>query len=49
MEIHYNIWIMLLSFALSVLASYSAVNLVCQAPSSSSSPRTRRLWLGAGG
>ncbi|QWU15974.1 diguanylate cyclase (GGDEF) domain-containing protein [Paenibacillus sophorae] len=46
MGIHYNIWIMLLSFALSVLASYSALNLICQVPSSS--PRTRRLWLLSG-
>ncbi|MNM05263.1 Phytochrome-like protein cph2 [compost metagenome] len=41
--IHYNIWIVLLSFALAVTASYSALNLICQVPSSSR--RTRSLWL----
>ncbi|MFD1776811.1 putative bifunctional diguanylate cyclase/phosphodiesterase [Paenibacillus rhizophilus] len=43
MGIHYNVWIMLLSFVLSVTASYSALNLICQVPSATS--RTRRLWL----
>lgn len=41
--IHYNIWIVLLSFALSVTASFSALNLVCQVGTSPA--RTRRLWV----
>ncbi|KAA9008406.1 EAL domain-containing protein [Paenibacillus spiritus] len=41
--IHYNFWIVLLSFVVAVAASYSAFNLLSQADGSS--PFSRRLWL----
>lgn len=46
MGIHYNIWIVLLSFALVAAASYSALNLISQV--SHSAGRVRRLWLLSG-
>lgn len=44
--IHYNIWVVLLSFALAAIASYSALNLTAQV--SHSVGRIRRLWLFSG-
>jgi diguanylate cyclase (GGDEF)-like protein len=46
MGIHYNIWIVLLSFALAASAAYSALNLISQVPNSTG--RVRRLWLLSG-
>ncbi|MEK3687699.1 putative bifunctional diguanylate cyclase/phosphodiesterase [Paenibacillus sp. FSL R10-2736] len=46
MGIHYNIWIVLLSFALAATAAYSALNLISQV--SHSTGRVRRLWLLSG-
>lgn len=46
MGIHYNIWIVLLSFALTATAAYSALNLISQV--SHSTGRVRRLWLLSG-
>lgn len=46
MGIHYNIWIVLLSFALAATASYSALNLISQV--SHSTGKIRRLWLLSG-
>lgn len=43
MGTHYNIWIVLLSFALAVTAAYSALNLISQVPCSAG--KIRRLWL----
>lgn len=46
MGTHYNIWIVLLSFALAVTAAYSALNLISQVPCSAG--KIRRLWLLSG-
>jgi diguanylate cyclase len=46
MAIHYNIWIVLLSFALAVAAAYTALNLLSQI--SRSTGRIRNLWLLSG-
>ncbi|ASA24603.1 putative bifunctional diguanylate cyclase/phosphodiesterase [Paenibacillus donghaensis] len=46
MGIHYNIWIVLLSFAIAVTAAYSALNLISQVFRSAG--RVRRLWLLSG-
>lgn len=46
MGIHYNIWIVLLSFALAATAAYSALNLISQV--SHSTGKIRRLWLLSG-
>jgi len=46
MGVHYDIWIVLLSFALAVTAAYSALNLVSQV--SRSAGRIRSLWLISG-
>ncbi|WP_150270177.1 putative bifunctional diguanylate cyclase/phosphodiesterase [Paenibacillus tepidiphilus] len=46
MGIHYNVWIVLLSFALTATAAYSALNLISQV--SHSAGRIRRLWLLSG-
>ncbi|WNS42549.1 EAL domain-containing protein [Paenibacillus sp. MMS20-IR301] len=46
MGIHYNFWIVLLSFALTATAAYSALNLISQV--SHSVGRVRRLWLLSG-
>ncbi|SFS57513.1 bifunctional diguanylate cyclase/phosphodiesterase [Paenibacillus sp. BC26] len=46
MQGHYNIWIVLLSFAIAVMASYSALNLAGKITRSSG--RTRTIWLIAG-
>ncbi|OKP78205.1 diguanylate cyclase [Paenibacillus sp. P3E] len=46
MGIQYNIWIVLLSFALAASAAYSALNLISQA--SRSAGNVRRLWLLSG-
>ncbi|CQR58757.1 bifunctional diguanylate cyclase/phosphodiesterase [Paenibacillus riograndensis] len=43
MGIHYNLWIVLLSFALAATAAYSALNLILQVFHSAG--RVRRLWL----
>jgi diguanylate cyclase (GGDEF)-like protein len=43
MGIHYNIWIVLLSFALASAAAYSALNLLSQV--SRATGKIRRLWL----
>ncbi|MDQ0192303.1 putative bifunctional diguanylate cyclase/phosphodiesterase [Paenibacillus wynnii] len=46
MGIHYNNWIVLLSFVLAVTAAYSAINLISQV--SHSMGRIRSLWLLSG-
>lgn len=46
MGIHYNIWIVLLSYGLAAAAAYSALNLISQV--SHSAGRVRRLWLLSG-
>ncbi|MEK4463162.1 EAL domain-containing protein [Paenibacillus sp. FSL R5-0876] len=46
MGIHYNVWIVLLSFALAATAAYSALNLISQVPRSFG--KVRRLWLISG-
>ncbi|SDX82982.1 diguanylate cyclase (GGDEF) domain-containing protein [Paenibacillus sp. CF384] len=46
MQGHFNIWIVLLSFAIAVMASYSALNLAGKITRSSG--RTRTIWLIAG-
>ncbi|MBP2110104.1 EAL domain-containing protein [Paenibacillus sp. FSL P2-0089] len=46
MGIHYNIWIVLLSYTLAAAAAYSALNLISQV--SHSAGRVRRLWLLSG-
>lgn len=46
MGVHYNIWIVLLSYALAATAAYSALNLVSQV--SHSTGKIRRLWLLSG-
>lgn len=46
MGIHYNIWIVLLSFVLAATAAYSALNLISQV--SHSTGKIRRLWLLSG-
>ncbi|WP_410512715.1 EAL domain-containing protein [Paenibacillus sp. BR2-3] len=43
MEIHYNIWIVILSFALAVTAAYTALNLISQFARSTG--RIRSFWL----
>lgn len=46
MGIHYNVWIVLLSFALAATAAYSALNLISQV--SRSTGKIRRLWMISG-
>lgn len=46
MGIHYNVWIVVLSFALAATGAYSALNLISQV--SRSSGNVRRLWLISG-
>lgn len=46
MGVHYNIWIVLLSFALAAAAAYSALNLISH--TAHAAGRTRRLWLLSG-
>ncbi len=46
MGTHYNTWIVLLSFALAVIAAYSALNLISQV--SHSNRKIRRFWLALG-
>jgi len=46
MAIDYNVWVVLLSFALAVAAAYTALNLLSQVPRSTG--RIRSLWLLSG-
>lgn len=46
MGIHYNVWIVLLSFVLAATVTYSALNLISQV--SRSTGKIRRLWLISG-
>ncbi|WP_440960972.1 EAL domain-containing protein [Paenibacillus nitricinens] len=46
MGIHYNVWIVLLSFVLAATVTYSALNLISQVPRSTG--KIRRLWLISG-
>ncbi|MNO38852.1 Cyclic di-GMP phosphodiesterase Gmr [compost metagenome] len=44
--IHFNVWVVVLSFALAATAAYSALNLISQV--SSSAGKVRRFWLISG-